>query len=116
MYARSLLGALLLMVVMTPSANAYEVRRMDDWKGRFTPQDVAWKRAATDPPAFDLVLIRKSPPYRQIIAPSVDGTALRTRVHPRKGGFPVGTNFRLQFVEAGGSKILAESCEFRITP
>ncbi|MCP3803915.1 GPI anchored serine-threonine rich family protein [Allokutzneria sp. A3M-2-11 16] len=111
----ALLSAVLLMFVMTPVANAYEVTRPGiDWKGPFTPKDVAWKRAATDPPTFDIVLKRSSPPYAHIVAVNVDGTLLKTRIHPRKGGFPVGANFRLQFVESRGSKVLAESREFSI--
>ena len=116
----ALLSAVLLMVAVPPVANAYEVARPNgtrgiDWNGPFTPQEVAWKRAPTDPRTFDVVLKRSSPPYSQIVALDVDGTMLKTRIHPRKGGFPVGTNFRLQFVESRGSKVLAESNEFSIT-
>jgi hypothetical protein len=105
-------------VLTPPIANAYTTttpNELQGWDAHRTGH-VSWARLPTDPKSFAVVLTRESPPYGQVIDTNVDGAQLSTDIRPPRGGFPVGTGFRLKFVKSAQDTgtVYSESQPFTI--
>jgi len=104
------------------SISAYTVtfpNGVDGWTDAGS-QSLNWTRVSTDPLNFTAVLDNQSIPgfQLQILAALIDGTLGSTQLYPQNGGWPTGSNFRLNLVrdDQDLSTILAQSNNFNITP
>ncbi|KAF9006552.1 hypothetical protein BDQ17DRAFT_1540354, partial [Cyathus striatus] len=105
------------------SAFAYQITTPSETVGWTNQgaQSVAWSRVNTDATNFTILLTNEDrsvlPTNNQVLAALVDGTLSKTTVNPPSGGWPVGSSFRINFVqdEQNPNTIYAQSSEFNIT-
>jgi len=107
----SFLTATLAYTVLTPNGS-------DGWTNN-GPQNLTWTRVDTDPLNFTVVLDNQAIAgfERQVLAALVDGTLGTAELNPHNGGWPTGSNFRLNLVKDDQDldTILSQSSQFNIT-
>ncbi|KAF8138486.1 GPI-anchored small secreted protein [Boletus edulis] len=81
------------------------------------PNYLKWQRVDTDPTSFAVVLTNQNTGYDEILDSVVDGTLGSVQCSTPAGGWPSGTNFRVNMAQDANhlSGLLAQSNGFNIT-
>jgi len=115
---RAVAALFLSFVACTLAYTVVSPNGQDGWTNQGS-QNLTWTRVDTDPLNFTVVLDNQNITgfERQVLAALVDGTLGFTELNSHNGGWPTGSNFRVNFVKDDDDldAILAQSSQFDIT-